>query len=193
VTQLPIHADAREAAPRARGFDNSLALLAEGYRFVSRRCEALGSDVFATRLLLRRVLCVRGEAAARMFYQPGRFTRRRALPSTALTLLQDTGSVLSLDGDMHRKRKAMLMSLFGPTERQRLVALAAAGWRARFAQWPQASSVNLHEAAQEVLCEAACRWAGIPLGPGDAARRTAEFAAMIRAPSARCGCGRRAR
>jgi fatty-acid peroxygenase len=184
VTHPPSQADARAAVPRARGFDNSLALLAEGYRFVSRRCEALGSDVFATRLMLRPVLCVRGETAARMFYQPGRFTRRRAMPPTALALLQDFGSVMTLDGEMHRKRKAMFMSLFGPVERQGMVELAEAQWRARFARWPQEGSVNVHAVAQEVLCEAACRWAGIPLGPGDAARRTAEFATMIRAAGA---------
>jgi hypothetical protein len=87
---------------------------------MTRRYEKLGSDAFATRLMLRRALCVRGEDAARMFYHPGRFTRRGALPPTAMALLQDFGSVATLDGEMHRQRKAMLMSLFGPLERQRL-------------------------------------------------------------------------
>ena len=34
------HADARRAVPRAPGFDNTLALFAEGYRFLPNRCEA---------------------------------------------------------------------------------------------------------------------------------------------------------
>ena len=33
--------------PRLRG-DQTLAFLREGYGFVSRRCETLGSDVFAS-------------------------------------------------------------------------------------------------------------------------------------------------
>ena len=182
-TDRPLHhADARRALPRARGFDNTLALLSEGYCFMTRRYAALGSDAFTTRLMLRRALCVRGEDAARMFYQPGRFTRRGALPPTALTLLQDFGSVATLDGDMHHRRKEMMMGLFGPLERQRLATLVEAQWRKRFAQWeagPQAR-VSVHEEAQHVLCRAACEWAGIPpLPEDDANRRTREFAAMI--------------
>jgi len=177
----PSQADARQALPRAAGFDNTLALLREGYRFVPRRCEQLGSDAFTTRIMLRRALCVRGEDAARMFYQPGRFTRRHALPATSMALLQDFGSVMALDGEAHRKRKAMFMSLYGPLERQRLVGLVAAQWRARFAQWPEQQSVNVHDAAQEVLCRATCQWAGVPVSAEEARQRAHEFAAMIAA------------
>lgn len=114
-----------------------------------------------------------------MFYQPGRFTRRHALPAPTLALLQDFGSVMALDGAAHRKRKAMFMSLFGPLERQRLVGLAAAEWRTQFARWPSRPEVVVHAAAQEVLCRAACRWAGIPVNADEAAQRTREFAQMI--------------
>jgi len=174
----PRHTDVFNAAPRARGFDDSLALLAQGYTFMARRYAALGSDMFATRLMLRRALCVRGEDAARMFYQPGRFTRRHALPATTLGLLQDFGSVMTLDGPAHHQRKAMLMSLFGPLERQRLVELAAAEWRAEFARWGQ-PRVAVHDAAQEVLCRAACRWAGIQIDADEAAQRAREFGKMV--------------
>lgn len=184
MATTPHHADARKALPRAPGFDNSLALLAEGYQFMPRRHAALDSDAFATRLLLRRVLCVRGEDAARMFYQPGRFTRRRAIPPNALALLQDFGSAQVMDGEAHRRRKAMLMSLLGPLERQRLVGLAQAQWRAQFARWPQLPQVSVHRAAEEVLCRAACQWAGIPLAADEAARRGAELSKMIDAAGA---------
>lgn len=177
---LPRHADARTALPRARGFDNTLALLAEGYCFMKRRHAALQSDAFSTRLMLRRALCVRGEDAARMFYQPGRFTRRGALPPTVLTLLQDYGSVAVQDGDMHHGRKAMLMGLFGPLERQRLVALAEAQWQERFARWQRQPRVVVFEEAQHVLCRAACEWIGLPpLDDAESAKRTRELAAMI--------------
>jgi len=173
------HRDAFDAVPRAPGFDLSACFLKEGYAFMPRRHAELGSDVFSTRLMLRRALCVRGEDAGRMFYQPGRFTRRHALPAPTMALLQDFGSVMALDGEAHRKRKAMLMSLFGPLERQRLVGLAAAEWRTQFVRWPSAARVVVHEAAQEVLCRAACRWAGIPVNADEAAQRTREFARMI--------------
>jgi fatty-acid peroxygenase len=93
--------------PRDRAFDNTLRMLADPYRFVSTRCAELGSDVIETRIMLRRVVCAVGEEAARVFYHPDRFTRRGALPITALLLLQDRGSAATLDANAHRHRKRM--------------------------------------------------------------------------------------
>ncbi len=158
-------------------FDSSLALLSEGYRFMPRRFEALGADVFATRLMLRRVVCMRGEAAARMFYAPGRFTRCAA-PAT-LALLQDAGSAQVLDGAAHRQRKELLLAILGDDSRAHLVGLAMREWSASFARWPGMRQVMLHHAAEAVLCRAACAWAGVPLGAAESGQRTAEFSAMI--------------
>ncbi|MGJ9416932.1 cytochrome P450 [Massilia sp. CMS3.1] len=175
-TALPVH----RAIPQAPGVDNTTALLGEGYRFIGNRCDELGSDMFSTRLMLRRVVCVRGEAAARMFYQPGRFTRQRAIPPTALALLQGHGSAHMQDGAMHRVRKAMLMSLHTPESRARLVALAEREWRVRFERWPRQRRQVLIQEAQAVLCRAACAWAGVPLASvEEEVLRTAEFSAMI--------------
>jgi hypothetical protein len=46
--------------PRDPALDATVALWNEGYGFISRRCNRLGSDVFHTRLMLRPVLCARG-------------------------------------------------------------------------------------------------------------------------------------
>jgi fatty-acid peroxygenase len=181
------HASARsssksvhDAVPQAPGFDNSLALLGEGYRFIGNRCDELGSDIFSTRLMLKRVVCVRGEAAARMFYQPGRFTRRGAIPPGTLGLLQGHGSAQVLDGEMHQVRKAMMLGLQSPDSRARLVALAETEWRARFERWPRLRRIVLIQEAQAVLCQAACAWAGVPLADvEEEVLRTAEFSAMI--------------
>lgn len=175
-TALSVHS----AIPQAPGFDNTTALLAEGYRFIGNRCDELGSDMFSTRLMLRRVVCVRGEAASRMFYQPGRFTRQGATPPTALALLQGNGSAQVLDGAMHRVRKAMMMSLQTPASRARLVALAESEWRVRMERWPRLRRLVLIREAQAVLCRAACAWAGVPLASvEEEVLRTAEFSAMI--------------
>ncbi len=170
--------------PRAPGFDNTLALLAEGYQFMPRRHIQLDSDVFTTRLMLREAVCVRGEEAVRMFYHPGRFTRRGALPPTALMLLQDYGSALVLDDAAHRHRKGMLMSLQGDADRARLVELAHDAWRTHIAGWPGRVRVVLHDEARQVMCRAACAWAGVPASELELQRRTREFAAMIDAAGA---------
>jgi fatty-acid peroxygenase len=160
-------------------FDDTLSLLAEGYRFMPRRFDALGADIFTTRLMLRRAVCMRGDAATRLFYEPGRFTRRRPLPPVTLTLLQDVGSAFLMDGTAHRHRKELLLSILDGDSRAQLVRLAEREWSASFARWPGMRQVVLQHAAEAVLCRAACAWAGVPLGAAESAQRTADFAAMI--------------
>jgi fatty-acid peroxygenase len=165
--------------PREETFDSTLALLSEGYRFVSNRCRRFQSDIFETRLMLTPAICVVGEEAARMFYEPDRFTRRGALPITALTLLQDRGSAATLDGEPHRHRKAMLMSVMTPESIQQLADLMAEHWRGYIRQWERRGEVVLHKEVQEILCRAACGWAGVPLPEPEVRWRTREFASMI--------------
>jgi fatty-acid peroxygenase len=165
--------------PREHTLDSTLALLSEGYAFISNRCRRFQSDIFETRLMLRPAVCVLGEEAARMFYEPGRFTRRGALPITALTLLQDRKSVATLDGGAHRHRKQMFMSLMAPESMQRLVDLVAEHWRGSIQKWEGMDEVVLHKEVQEILCRAVCEWAGVPLQESEVRWRTREFASMI--------------
>lgn len=166
------------AIPRDGSLDSTLALLREGYEFISKRCDRLRSDAFVTRLMLHRAVCVRGADAARMFYAPGRFTRDGAMPPTALKLLQDRGSVNPLDGDAHRHRKAMFLGVLTPAATDRLAAAARDAWRARAAGWA-GGEVVLFDELEGALCRAACAWAGVPVTEADADRRTREFRAMI--------------
>src|SRR5690554_6631161 len=109
--------------PHTPGFDSSLAFLSKGYQFISQRCRQYDSDIFKTRIMLRPVYCVTGAEAAQMFYVPGRFTRVGAMPPTTLSLLQDHGSVLTLDGEAHARRKEMFMALMGPSRIADLITL----------------------------------------------------------------------
>jgi cytochrome P450 len=97
--------------PRLHTVDSAPSLLQEGYAFISRRCDRLGTDAFRTRILLRPAVCMRGEEASRIFYGDGRFTRKGAMPASVQHLLQDKGSVQSLDGDAHRQRKQMFLDV----------------------------------------------------------------------------------
>ncbi|HEU4586913.1 MAG TPA: cytochrome P450, partial [Gemmatimonadaceae bacterium] len=165
--------------PGDTGLDHTRAFLSDGYRFISRRCERYGSDIFETRLTLRRAYCMMGEEAARTFYHPGRFTRRGALPPATVQLLQDKGSVQLQDGEAHRRRKAMFMSLMTPEALRRAADLMDEEWRISLGQWAVREEVALHEEVEEILCRAASRWVGIPLAESEARERTKQIAAMI--------------
>ena len=165
--------------PRDTNLDSSLALLAEGYTFISKRCQRHHSDIFETRLMLRTAICVLGAEAAAVFYQPDRFTRQGAMPITALKLLLDYGSVQLLDDEAHRWRKRMFMSLMTPASLHRLADVTEAQWRATAQTWARRDQIVLHDEAREVLCRAVCQWAGVPLREAEARYRTHQFAAMI--------------
>lgn len=166
--------------PRDDAMDSTIPLLREGYTFISNRCDALQSDIFQTRLMLKNAFCIRGEAAAEMFYHQDRFTRNGAMPPTTVRLLQDKGSVQLEDGDSHRYRKAMFMTMMSPEQIRRLVDIVDGEWNVRLQHWTTGRQVVLFDEMQEMLCRAACRWAGIPpLSNGDAKQRTREFGAMI--------------
>lgn len=165
--------------PRTRAVDSTLALLREGYAFIPNRMQALQTEVFRTRLLFRPVICLQGEAAAALFYESGKFSRARAMPPTTVRLLQDKGSVQTLEDREHRHRKAMFMALLGPDDAARIGALFEQEWLRRLKNWPSQRRVILRDEVQEMLCWAACNWAGAHLERDGLRRRTTEFAAMI--------------
>ncbi len=168
-----------QTIPRDKNPDSTLTLLREGYAFIPNRCRRYDSDAFEVRLMLRRVVCMTGEEASRVFYEPGRFTRKGAMPPTTVRLLQDLGSVQVLDGEAHRHRKLMFMSLMGPGSIARLANLMADSWRAYVEEWESMDRVVLHDEVEEILCRAACGWAGVPLQESEVGQRTREMEAMI--------------
>jgi len=129
--------------------------------------------------MLTKAVCMMGREAAEVFYEPGRFTRKGALPQTTLRLLQDRGSAQVMDGEAHGQRKAMFMSLMTPDGIRQLADEMAAHWRAHLGRWERMDEVVLFHEVEEILCRAACCWAGVPLAASEAGQRTREFAAMI--------------
>lgn len=165
--------------PREPGLDHTMAFLSEGYRFIPDRMRRFNADIFATRLMLRPVVCIQGAEAAAQFYTPGRFTRQGAMPPSTLRLLQGKGSVQTLDGMAHQWRKRMFMDIVRPESVGEMVQAMTEEWRARLPAWQQAGRIVLFREVEDILTRAACRWAGCPLGDAEAPERAREFSAMI--------------
>lgn len=157
--------------------DETLSLLREGYGFLSARAPSHGSRDL--RIAGLRATAMAGPDAPEAFYTPDRFTRTGAMPPSTLRLLQDKGSVQTLDGPEHRWRKAQFTSLLSDEAAEELASCFDGCWRRRLEGWPgDRPFVLLHE-AERILCEAACAWAGAPVEGREAARRTQEFSAMV--------------
>ncbi|MEV0726635.1 cytochrome P450 [Micromonospora purpureochromogenes] len=170
--------------PVDRSPESSLAFLREGYRYIGSRCDRYGSDIFQTRLLLERTICLRGRPATVLFYDPERFQRDGAMPKRGQRTLTGRGGVQGLDGSAHTDRKAMLLSIMTPSAVRQLGQLFADEWAARIPVWERSGPVVLYDEVGRMLTRAVCAWAGVPLASSEVVRRTDQLHAMIDAPAA---------
>ncbi|MFE4105666.1 cytochrome P450 [Almyronema epifaneia] len=167
------------AIPRDRAIDSTLALATEGYCFISNRCDRYQSEIFQTRLLFEKTICFRGEAAAKVFYDTEKFSRQNAAPKRVQKTLLGEGGVQGLDGETHRQRKQIFMSLMTPEHMAALTELTRQQWQAAATDWQKEDQVVLLYGAQTLLCQAVCAWAGVPLAAAAVNQRTQDLAAMI--------------
>ncbi|MED4789001.1 cytochrome P450 [Bacillus atrophaeus] len=182
--------------PHDKALDNSLAMMREGYLFIKNRVDRYQSDLFETRLLGQKAICMSGEEAAKIFYDPERMKRNGALPKRLLKTLFGVDAIQTMDGDAHTHRKLLFMSLMTPPHQKRLAELAMQQWLAALSKWEGAEKVELFEEAKNVLCKIACQWAGVPLEESEVKERADDFNAMVDAFGAvgpRHWKGRRAR
>ncbi len=168
-----------EQVPHDNSLDNSLALKQEGYLFIKNRVDRYQSDVFQARLMLQNVICISGEEAAKLFYDPERFQRKDAVPKRVQRTLFGENGVQALDGDAHILRKRLFLSLMTPPQQKRLAELAREQWQASISKWEGAKKVVLFDEAKNILCRIACHWAGVPLQESEVKERADDFIAMV--------------
>lgn len=182
--------------PRDKTLDNSLALLSEGYLFIPNRCRRYQSDIFQTRLLGQRVICMSGEEAAEVFYDNERFQRKGAAPKRVQKTLFGKNGVQTMDGAAHKHRKQLFMSLMTPERLHVLTDITRKQWEVARSKWDKLDKVVLFKETQEIMCRTACQWAGVPLKANELEQRSDDFGALIDAFGAigpRYQRGRRAR
>lgn len=165
--------------PQERSLDSTIALAIDGYKFISKRCQRYQSDIFQTRLLFQKTICFKGEEAAKVFYDPKKFSRKGVAPKRIQKTLFGQGGVQGMDGKAHRHRKQMFMSLMSDEGIKQLADLTKQKWHAYAQKWEKMNRVVLFKEGQIVLTRAVCAWTGIPLPESEVRQRTDELEAMI--------------
>ena len=94
--------------PKLGILDSTISLIRDPYRYISKHCDELNTDVFQARLLLQKTVCMRGEEAARIFYNTEYFSRTGVAPSRIKKTLFGEGGVQGLDEEEHFQRKKCL-------------------------------------------------------------------------------------
>lgn len=170
--------------PQVSKFDSTSDFLAEGYTFFTKRFEALNTDVFQTRLMLKKVICLRGEEAAIRFYDTDFFMRKGAAPSRVQKTLFGQGGVQGLDGKAHRHRKNVFMSLMTPENIRALTDGVSEIWEHKLREWEELGEIDFFYEAHEILCRAACVWAGVGMREHEVRARTHDTMSLIDSASA---------
>jgi len=165
--------------PKTRGLDDAVSVLRDPHGFISDRARELGSDLFETRIALRRVICLTGAYAASLFYDEQRFVRAGAMPEPVGKTVFGQGGVQALDGAPHRYRKTMLLSLTTPERVAELTRIASAEWQKAARAWTARDRVVLYDEVRNVIARAVCRWAGVPVDVGEMPRRAHDLALLF--------------
>lgn len=170
--------------PEEKGLDHSLSLIREGYMYISNRRHSFNSNIFKTRLLGKKAICMVGKDAAKIFYDNEKFKRHNVAPNRAVQTLFGKNSVQTLDGEAHKHRKAMLMSVMNQDNLDRLTDITHKHWELALKKWEQKDKVVLYEEVQEIMCRTACEWAGVPVEEDKVKRLSKDLGAMFESAGA---------
>lgn len=165
--------------PRTKELDATLALVNEGFDFLPSRRKELESDIFETRLLGQKAVCIAGEEAAALFYDNKYFKRKGAAPKVLKTGLLGAGGVHGRDGEDHHQQKRMFLSMMTPERLEDVKRLAIKELDAKVNEWENMDQVMLLDELEEVLTRAVSNWAGLPLKESEVKQRTKELVAMV--------------
>lgn len=164
--------------PREKSLDSSLLLLMEGYRFIQIRCCKYQSDIFQTRLLGKKVICMSGKEAARIFYNDNYFKRKGVAPKRIQKTLLGKGGIQGLDGVAHDCRRQLFLSIMTPENMKVLIHYIREQWNYNSIRWSK-KTIVLYDEVQKLLCQAACRWAGVPLDYYEISQRASDLGKMV--------------
>ncbi|MGM0804597.1 MAG: cytochrome P450 [Bacillota bacterium] len=170
--------------PREEGIDHSLSFIREGYRYILNRRQGFNSNVFETRLLGKKAICMVGMEATEIFYDPEKFKRKSAAPNRAVQTLFGKNGVQALDGQDHKHRKEMFMSIMTTQGIRKLTNITKIQWMTALNKWERKDKITLYEEVKEIMCRTACQWAGVPIEDADVKKMTKDLAAMFETPAA---------
>ncbi|MDY0394962.1 hypothetical protein RWE15_11615 [Virgibacillus halophilus] len=170
----------REEMPVEKGMDHTLSFLTEGYMYISNRMKKYDREIFQTRLLGgKKIICLAGKDAAKVFYDNEKFKRQGAAPERVLKTLFGQQGVQTLDGTKHRRRKQLFMSLMTGERLREASGIFKREWLEALNQWETADEIVLYDEVRKILTKTACKWAGVPLPEHKMQERVVQLSAMF--------------
>ncbi|MEU4221243.1 cytochrome P450 [Actinoplanes sp. NPDC026623] len=166
---------------RSTHLDDTLGLGLGGYAWLPALRRRRGpATAVHTRLLGRRTVGLRGPDAVSFFYDESHVRRRTAIPEPVQGTLFGHGAIHTLDGDRHRHRKAMFLSLLKDPRRVRdLVERVGQAWDEAVPSWAAREQVVLFDEAARIITRGVCDWAAVPLDDAHVPEVAADLTSMV--------------
>ncbi|WP_104524591.1 cytochrome P450 [Blastococcus atacamensis] len=160
--------------------ENGLKLLAKGYAWLPDERRRTGNRAVGVRLGGLPAVGIEGPDAARFLYDEDHVRRSHAIPEPVQGTLFGKGAVHTLDGEMHRVRKAMFVALLMREDGiALLVERTTAAWDAAVPTWSDRPEIVLFDEASRVLAGSVARWTGVPLRDDEVPGLARDLVAMV--------------
>ncbi len=159
--------------------DQTLAIAIKGYAWLPDLRRRAGGRPVPMRVMGQRAVGIEGPHATRFFYDEGNLERHSALPYPIVATLFGKGAVHTLDGAVHRARKAIFVSLLMNDGVETLAKLAGEAFDEAADSWRGGRPVSLFDETAKVIARAVTRWAGIPLADEEVPGLAADLVAMV--------------
>ncbi len=168
-----------EHVEKEKGLDHTFALLREGYLFIGNRAAKYQTDLFETHVMGEKTICMTGEEGAKLFYNSELFQRNGAAPIRVQKTLFGVNAIQTMDGEAHLHKKQLFLSFMNQSEYQKLSSLVKEQWENYSNLWTRKDQIVLFDEVNEILCRAACNFAGITLDESEVKSRAKDFSDMI--------------
>jgi fatty-acid peroxygenase len=165
--------------PKVSIIDTVKGFLFDGYDSISEKSREYDSDVFETQILNKKVIFMRGEEAARLFYDNSRFSREGASPKLVQKTLFGEGGVQGLDGEAHRHRKAMFMDFMNEASIKKLIEFLNIELDDAIDTWEKAEEIVFFDEINKLIFTAVCNWAAVPFRKESTEEKTEDILNMI--------------
>ncbi|WP_041833247.1 cytochrome P450 [Actinoplanes sp. N902-109] len=159
--------------------DQTLAAAVKGYAWLPDLRRAAGGRPAHLRVMGQPALAICGPEATRFLYAAGNFERHTALPSLVVSTLFGKGAVHTLDGDAHRARKALFVSLLTGDGVGEAAKLTGEAFDEAVAGWRGAGAITLFDESARVIARGVTRWAGVPVEDREIPGLAADLVAMV--------------
>ncbi|TRW27581.1 cytochrome P450 [Flavobacterium zepuense] len=159
--------------------DTTFGLFFQGYPHLLQKFRSQQRDVVETNILpFIKAIAMRGEKAAKLFFDEHKFLRQDSARAEQSTF--SAAGIVPADESAFVS-KDLALQVLTPESLSRLEAIFSERLNDCLDHWQTRNNITLFHEAEKVLCIAACEWLGIPLHEQEINLRTGQLSLLVEA------------